>query len=301
MIKKVTVTCHVNGSIVFDLRSPELSGFFIRGIDGLGPSKANINMSEALSLDGSRFNSARTTLRNIVFNLGFLEMPTIEDTRQLSYKHFPVKHEVDIIVETDNKTVKTTGYVESNEPDIFNKQEVSLVSVLCPDPYFYSLSKTIVNFSNVVSAFSFPFSNESLTEKLIIFGNILIDPQQNVYYSGEAHVGIKMYIHFLGPVTNLTVYNLSTRESMILDSDILVALTGFGFDAGDEVIISTIKGEKYVTLIRNGESINILNVLGPESNWFTLETGDNVFYYTADSGASNAQFRIEHDILYEGI
>lgn len=301
MITKITVTNHRSETVEFVLRSPELSGFFIRGVDGLGPTKATINTSESLSLDGSTFNSARKEQRNIVLKLGFLENPTIEDTRQASYKYFPLKQRVKVVVETDNKTVQTYGYVESNEPDIFSKEETADISIICPDPYFYSVIAGVVNFSGVDAQFEFPFSNESLTEKLIIFGEIMTEPQQSIFYTGEAEVGFRMYIHAEGPVENVTIHNLVSLQSMTIDTDILTALTGEGLDHGDDIIISTLRGQKSVTLIRDGVSINILNALGPDSDWLTLSPGDNIFYYEATLGETNLEFRIEYDVLYEGI
>lgn len=301
MINVITVTNQRSESVVFDLRSPEQSGFFIRGVDGLGPVKATINTIESLSVDGSRFNSARLSERNILFKLGFLEKPTIEHTRQLSYKFFPLKSPVTITIETDIRTLHTHGYVESNEPDIFSKEEGSTISIICPDPFWHSMINIVVNFSGVTSLFSFPFSNESLTEKLIIFGDLQTEPQQNVFYSGEADTGFEMHILVTGNVGTFTVYNLGTRESMTIDADILALLTGSGLVAGDHIIVNTIKGSKSVTLIRDGVSINILNALGPDSDWFTLTRGDNVFYYTAAFGEANLQFRIEYEAIYEGI
>lgn len=301
MINKISITNHRSETVELDLRSPELSGFFIRGVDGLGPTKSTINTNESLSLDGSTFNSARKEQRNILFRLGFLENPTIEHMRQASYKYFPLKRRIKIVVETDNKIVQTWGYVESNEPDIFSKDESAAISVICPDPYFYSVVSGVVNFSGVTAQFEFPFSNESLTEKLIVFGDVSTEPQQNIFYFGEAEVGFRMYIHANGPVENITIYNLDSGDSMMIDTDILTSLTGEGLDDGDEIIISTLKGQKYVTLIRDGVEINILNALGPDSNWLSLNPGDNVFYYSASSGEINLQFRIEYDTLYEGI
>lgn len=301
MIKSITVTNHRNESIVLDLRSPEQSGFFIKGVDGLGPTKADINTTEALALDGSIFNSSRQTFRNIVFTLGFLENPSIEASRQNSYKYFPLQRKVDIVVETDVRTLRTEGYVESNEPNIFSKEEASNISIICPEAFFKSLTSITVPFSSTQSLFSFPFSNESLTEKLIIFGNLELDPQKVIDYTGEVSTGFIMHIHALGPVGTLTIRNLDSRETMTIDNDILESLTGYGLVDGDDIIISTTKGHKSVLLVRGGETFNILNALGPDSSWFSLNRGFNTFYFTADSGSQFLQFSIEYNLLYEGI
>ena len=61
------------------------------------------------------------------------------------------------------------------------------------------------------------------------------------------------------------------------------------------------KGLESITLIREGVSYNILNCLDKNTDWFTLAKGDNIFAFTADSGVTNLQFRIENKVIYEGV
>jgi len=301
MIKTIKVTNSYGQSLTFTLRSPEKSGFFIKSVDGLDPVKATINMTESLSLDGGRFNSARLNTRNIIMSIGLLTNPTIEDSRHTLYKYFPLKNEVKVVVETDTKTVQTYGRIESNEIDIFSKEESTLISILCPESFFTSLEDQVINFSSVVSSFTFPFSNESLVEKLIIFGNLLTTPTKNVYYDGDVPVGFQMHILISGAVGSFTIYKLETGDVMSLDADVIETLTGSSLDAGDEVYISTIKGNKRALLYRDGNEINILNALGKDTTWMELDRGDNTFYYSTDYGDNNLQFRIEYEELFEGI
>jgi hypothetical protein len=304
MIKSITVTNYLGDSIKLELGRPEQSGFLIKSISGLGPSKANINTTEVSTTDGSLFNSARLNQRNIVFDFIFVESinrESIEDIRQKSYKYFPIKKNVDLLIETDNRIVKTTGYVESNEPNIFSSQEGAQISIICPDPYFYSTEKTVTIFSGIEPLFEFPFENNSLTDNLLEFGEIIVNQEKTVFYKGDSEVGIVIYIHAIGEATNLTIYNALTREVLKIDTDRLEALTGSIIKAGDDIIISTIKGQKFIRLIRDGEYINILNCLGRNSDWFRLVKGDNVFVFTAETGDTNLQFRIENLIVYEGV
>lgn len=88
---------------------------------------------------------------------------------------------------------------------------------------------------------------------------------------------------------------------MRIDTDKLEAYTGSGIVAGDDIVICTVKGNKSITLIRGGKSTNILNCLEKNADWFQLAKGDNIFAYTAQSGGSNLQFKIENRIVYEGV
>lgn len=301
MIKSVVITNHLGESIELELRSPEKSGFFIQGIEGLGPSKATINTTELLTNDGSVWNSSRVASRNILFNLGFLEMPTIEVTRQRSYKYFPIKKRIGIVVKADTRTCETFGYVETNEPDIFSNQETTSISVICPDAYFHSLDIMNTVFSGTDHNFQFPFSNESLTVNKISFGDIHNDTQQTIFYEGDADVGVVIYIHALGLIEDITIYNSNTREIMRIDTDRLQTITGAPIGVGDDIVISTVKGDKSVTLVRNGISTNVLNALDKDADWFKLTKGDNIFAYTAGVGETNLQIRMQNQIIYEGV
>ena len=97
-------------------------------------------------MDGAIFNSSRATFRNIVFSIYFVDIPTIEDARLASYRWFSLKQKIKIIVKTDYRECECIGYVESNEPNIFSKREKTTISIICPDPYLYSITEKEYNF-----------------------------------------------------------------------------------------------------------------------------------------------------------
>lgn len=307
MIYSFTITNYLGDRIKLELGKPEFSGFLIKSVTGLGPSKANVNTTEVATNDGSMFNSARLSQRNIVFQLVFIDTvygETIEDVRQKSYKYFPLKKNLDLVIETDNRYVRAKGYVESNEPNIFSAQEGTQISIICPDPYFYSAGEdgnNVTDFYSVEPAFEFPFSNESLTEPLLVFGEIQIKTEGVLTYYGDSEIGMMIYIHAIGPASNINIYNTETREVMTINTAKIEMLTGKGIVASDDIVINTSKGEKSITLVREGKSYNILNCLDKNTDWFELVKGDNIFAFTAESGVTNLQFRIENKTIYEGV
>lgn len=292
MIKSITVTNHLGESLKMELAFPEKSGFAVHKIDGLGPPKANVNSIELATSDGSIFTSSRITSRNIIIGLKFLSKPTTEDVRQLTYKYFPIKKRIKLLVEADNRSCYTHGYVESNEPDIFSKDSGCQISVLCQDPYLYSEDINVTVFSGIDSMFEFEWSNESLSEDLIEFGEIKNNTFNAVYYNGEVDAGLTIIIHALNAVSNISIFNAKTNESMTINIDLI---------QGDDLIISTLKGGKYASLLRGGTYTNVLNLLDKSSNWFQLTKGENVFVYTAQVGVENLEFRMENHIVYEGV
>lgn len=331
MIKAFTITNHLNESLRLELTRPEDTGLIVKSIEGLGPVKADINFTEIATFDGALDNSARVGPRNIVIQLIFMEKPTIEDTRLLTYKYFPNKQLVTFGIETDNRHCEIVGRVEDNEPDIFSKQEGCEISILCPDPYFHAKNNTITKFSSVEPLFEFPFSNEldiiydhviddqgndvldsdnnlidtfELVEEdqyKIEFGEISFVVERNIYYEGDIETGVIITIHAIGVAKGITIYNGRTREMMKINDEKLIAIMGSGIQAGDEIIINTINGQKSIQMLRAGEYTNIINVLGKPITWFQIEKGDNLFICTAEEGTHNLQFKIDNKVLYEGV
>ena len=224
MIKSLTVTNDLGESIKLELMRPELSGFLVQSVDGLGPVKANINTTKMAVSDGSIYNSASLDQRSIVLNLIFLDSTdeSIEDLRHKSYRYFPLKKQIRFCVETDNRTSEVTGYVESNDPNIFNNQEGCSIAIVCTDPLFYTLHPSNTIFSGSEPVFEFPFSNESTSDPLLEMGTVKTNTEENVYYEGDSEVGVTIKIHSVGEASNVAIYNLNSREKMTIDTSKMI-------------------------------------------------------------------------------
>lgn len=301
MIKRVIVKNHLDESITFVLPYPERSGLAVSSIEGLGPVAATINTTETAVLDGVVFNSVRLPARNIVFNLFMMWASTIEESRLLTYKYFPVKRKITMYFETENREVEIEGYVESNEPEIFSDMERTTISVVCPDPFFYSVDPNEITFYGVEPKFEFPFSNESLTEPLIEMSEISNSPGRSLIYDGDTDVGMLIDVYASGMVGDLTFYNYATQESLTLLEDKIRSKTGSQISPGDEILISTMKGAKGAILIRNGQEINILNCLDKDSDWIQITKGQNFLSYETPTGSDYLMVKIMNRVAYQGI
>ena len=302
MIKSIKVTNPKGESLVLDLFHPEKSGLIVRSISGLGPPKANINSTDLATADGALYSSARASTRNIVFNLQFMFAPTIEDSRQLTYKYFPLKKLVKIEVETDNRNLETSGYVESNQPDIFSKEETTQISILCLNPFFYDPDPSVTQFATVTPTFEFPFSNESTTENLIEFGTINLDTRSTIDYVGDVDTGVLITIHALGSVSGyLTIYNVETQEKMVVDLAKIKTLIGKDYGSGDDIIISTVSGDKYVQVLHDGKYTNAIAAIEKLADWFQVSVGRNIFNFTVTKGIENLVMSFSYRNAYGGI
>lgn len=211
MVKSITVTNYLGVTETLVLRENEPEhGLIVQNVTGLGPVKADINTMSLATVDGSLFNSARLGERYVTLNLLFDYAPTIEASRQRTYQLFPVKKPVTLVIETDRRTLQVSGYVESNDPDIFSSLEGCQISIKCPDPYMYTAGengiKTVV-FYGIEPEFEFEFSNESDTTKLLKMGTIEDKSEKDIFYDGDSEVGITITIHSSGEAGDITIYN----------------------------------------------------------------------------------------------
>lgn len=286
MIESITVTNFKGESLLIELSNPSGSGLAVIGITGLGPVKADINTVSHATRNGSQFSSARVDNRNIVFR--FLFMPsdgdTIEDVRQRTYQYFPVMSEVALVFKTGSRNARIKGYVEANEPDIFSERETTQISIICTDPYFYDNStKQQIAFLEKRGMFSFPFFNSG-NVKEIKMGEIYKMTVKSLTYNGDAPTGIIMTLSFFGEVRGkIFICNKTTGQTLTLDTSQLVPVNRLG--NGDVIEISTLPGEKYARLIKNGSSsysdilecvdICTLDVVGGE-NQFEITTDSSI-------------------------
>ena len=277
MLQAITVENYLGEELTLSMFNPGRSGFYIKSVDGLGPSNATINVLDIVSIDGGIYNSAREDKRNIVMTLGAYDSTNVENLRQQTYRYFPIKRKLKLTFYTDLRTVTINGYVESNEPDIFSKDVTMKISIICPSPYFYDIYENAITFSGD-------------------------DAEHIIVYDGDMDTGTKITINCNGNVRGLKIENHKGQYIGINDSYLSKVISNPGnFTEGDVIVINTITNEKSIKLTRNGTDKNILNALDRKSKWLTIGKGNNTFKVTATDGLSNMFITMTNPVLYEGI
>lgn len=287
MIKSLTITNSLGESLNLELTNPWKNGVAIKSITGLGTPEYSVNTTPYASGDGSILGSIIASTRNILITLYPLFNPQVEDSRQLLYRYFQVKKEITLTFELDNRLVSIDGFVESNIPEIFSERELITISVICPDPYFKENFALSEFFYGEIPMFEFPFSNESLTEKLLVISELSLDNRATIYYDAEIDAGLLITIDCYTEPGDIVIYNVETLGNIKISSSKIEVITGKKLSEKDQVVISTYSGDKYVHLIREGLVINILGAVNKDLDWFTLHQGSNSYTYTtADEHAS---------------
>lgn len=261
--------------------------YILYKIEGLQPPSVNVNVSDNATSDGSTFNSARANSRNIVLYIAIKGV--VEVNRINLYKYFPLKKKIKLYYKNGTRDVYIEGYVELIECDLFSDKQVAQISIICPQPYFKAVDEVISYFSEVSSYFTFPFST---TKSGVELSAITTNIRKSIIYAGDVESGIIIKLYAIGEVVNPVIYDVFNRTYIKLNC---------AMEVNDEIIINTYKGEKSITLIRNGESSNVMGYMSADSTWLTLQSGDNVFTYDSDSGNSNLQLTFVTSILYGGV
>lgn len=256
-------------------------------IDGLNPVTATINTTEFATSDGAMFNSSRIGTRNIVLYIKIF--PDIEKNRLNLYSFFKIKSDVTLYFRHDSLNVYITGKVESFELDHFSNSQVAQISILCADPYFRSTESQLIEFSNVISLFEFPFS---IAEEGIEFSRIE-KVKTKIINAGEMSTGVTIQLYAsTDQILNPVIYNLTNNTYFGLN---------FDMNQGDLITITTHFNNKKVTLLRDGVETNILYAVQDGSTWLQLEPGENELSYSCDEGENNLTVSVEYTELFEGV
>lgn len=309
MIKAITVTNDNGESLRLELANPEPSEIVVESIEGLGPEKANISSTDNQVYDGSTYDSSNVPQKPININLKFQPNDgDVERIRHKCYDYFPTTKNVNLKIETDERYLNIDGYIESNLPEIFSEQEGAAITVLCMDPYFKGIINSEEILKGVEKDFSFPFSNESLTEKLLIMGNIYNDTTRSIYYHGEKEVGVKIRIDFSGDlpdvqgVNKLSIQNLSHNQKMVIDIKSFKTKENLTILDGDYILIDTTFGNKTMYYYQNNNEYNLLSYIDiKELSWVMLEPKYNMLQFDSTNNSNINGITINNKILYRGV
>lgn len=261
--------------------------YTIYKIVGLDPPAANINYSENAASDGGKINSVKVGKRNIVLYIKL--NGDIETNRIGLYKYFPIKKAVTLYFQNDSRDVYISGVVETLECNQFANPQVAQISIICADPYFKDINDMEIKLSDVTPLFEFPFSAPA---EGIEFSRLTINNRKTIINTSDIDTGVIIELYASGTVVNPTLYDVLGGKHIKLNLTMQPA---------DTIIINTNIDRKSITLIRAGVSSNALGYMRPDSKWFTLQAGDNVFTYDCDSGSANLLITFTASILYSGV
>lgn len=242
---------------------PNLDPVQIRGIDGLGPVKADILTTPFATGDGEIHQGSIVGKRNIVMTLGLNPNwvdQTVSSLRRQLYRYLLPKSWTKLrFFSDDMNTVDIEGYVESFEPNIFSQDPEIQVSVICPKPDFIEVDATIY------------------------YGTVDDGTAELQFeYLGDVEAGFEVRIDgsvanpsYTGPIDISMMQEPSPPEIFSIDPVTIDGLQYFK--------LSTVKGQKRAQkiLTADGEATNLLAMVSADSVWPTVKPGTNIFSVAA--------------------
>lgn len=253
--------------------------YVVLSVSGLNPPPASIYTAKSPNRKGVKYNGSTLNERTIIIAVKLLG--DIEANRNALYEWTDTEQYAKVHYRNGQKAVYCEGHVQDCEVDIFTDNEVVNVAILCENPYWKALQEISTDISTTLKQFTFPFAIDAAG---IPFSTLRDDNTTNVFNTG-AETGVRIIIDCRAELKNLRIYDArdTARQFML----------NYTFPAGWVVEINTEASPKYVRAIKpDGSTVNLLRYIANNPTWFTLRKGNNLFGYTADSGAAEAEISV---------
>lgn len=264
MLQSLSVTGG-RADYTFLMSASESSGALILDIAGIAEISQEVVVEK--TNNNPVITNVNTQARNIVLTLR-ITAADVEGKRRYLRGVFPVGKEILLTFVTDHNTQKIYGTVESFDNPIFMEESTLTVSIMCPNPNFFS---------------------DTVTESFTNTG--IID------YQGENPAGMFVTLGGLHNQTADFIFgNATNSESIGFNLDQIEAIVG-ELQETDTIIISTGTTKKCV-LMRNGQEINIFSAVKIPFKWVTLEPGENELVVTPVVGTT---ISVSYNKAYEGL
>jgi hypothetical protein len=243
-------------------------------IEGLEPVKATLTSSGYVGEDGEIFQSAKRVARNIKIKLDLdpdFIANTYESLRQGLYPFFTPKSQIKLRFYSDTGLyVDINGVVEDFASPLFQQDPIVNISIMCFLPDFTD--------PRIVSVDGFTVDDDE---------DMVLD------YPGSVETGTVVTLNVNRVLTDFTIYNMDEGGN-ILQLDFAGALVD-----GDQLVVSSLKGSKGITLTRIGVSSSYLYGRSSQSSWIELDQGLNNFRIYAPGDP--IPYVLEYVVRYGGL
>lgn len=278
MLTKIEVI-NVRGENLALPLETSISGYLVKGVDGLDPVKASIASTPFGQQDGEVIQAARRGSRNIVLHLGLeadYVTKTVQGLRKHLYKFFMPKSEITLRFYIDDiPYAEISGVVESMESPLFTDKPEAIISVMCFRPDLVSSDPIVLSWGSDNGHHS----------------PVTID------YDGDVATGV--------------VFKLDIPQSIPLISEVGVRnITPSGLTQGfsifkdlgplDSLEMSSIAGNKYIRRVHPQTGTqSLLDLAEGDSIWIQLHPGPNRF--SVATPFVDVPYTITYNNVYGGL
>lgn len=247
---------------------------------GLNPPSASIFTAKSPNRKGVKYNGSTLNERTIVLQIKILG--DIATNRNALYAWVDSEQYCKVSYKNELKNVYCEGHIQDCDIDLFTNNEIVNVSILCENPYWITVHEESVSLTSVVKNFVFPFA---INVAGIPFSTITRSAEVTINNAG-AETGARFIIKCDSEIQNLTIYDgKDASRKFVISTTLLINWI---------VVIDTDRSPKTVKAYKpDGTTENLLKYVN-NPTWFTIKKGENVFGYTATSGADNADITISY-------
>lgn len=269
--------------------------FELTNVDGQTTAAASISSSVTSGADGDVVNNVQANARSIVLDLRVKGGVDVEDAKRYILKIVKVKQRGSLVWTQNDRDLTISGIVESIDMPRWTNAVMLQVTLHCDQPFWEDVDNIVEQISEAVDLH---FFTDSATDMLyfpedgIALGEYDTIRTKEFYNEGDVSVGLEISIVALDTVTNPIIYDGNGNFFGV----------GYGdgerqviMRAGDNIVITTHKGRKNVTM--GGKSL--LAKIKPQSTWLQLAAGDNLFTINSDDDSlSNMAFSLTYKQRY---
>lgn len=274
MIEKIEVRTLFGKQLTLQMQDSD-NGLFIKELEGLDPTKANIVTTSFAGRDGVQRQASRREARYPKIKLGFDPGAglSVSSLRDELYKLFMTKMQITLrYFRTDGLVVDVEGEIEDFVSPRNTQDPDATIHIFCFDPDFKGIVTKVANGQTV--------TGEDAEGRILD-------------YAGTVETGFlfKMTVPYNVPVFSLT--NIpGDNNARVLDFN-------YPMQAGDLIEISTVTGDKGAWVTRGGQRKSALNGVSAISDWVNLYQGENLISVFMEGAPVN--FTIEYTDKYGGI
>lgn len=280
-----------NGQELDLLRNPH---FILSGAEGLHGVEVDIGESESPYMDGTNIENVKAMPRGIDLTLTL--RGNVEEAINAVTSVVKSKQIVTLKEESSKGEITVKGVVSIPPYSRMLQTCKITLSIYCGQPYWEDLVQMVAEIVEALGLLFFPEEGQYFTFDGRPFGVLDTSLEKTFVNDGDTDVGMTITINTYGEVKNPRISCSSGSQNgwwMQLNTTL---------EDDDEVEISTVHGNKYITIngseMYNGEPVtNLLEFNG--ENWLQLEQGENTFNITAMSGVTNLHYTISYKRRFE--
>ena len=161
----------------------------------------------------------------------------------------------------------------------------------CPDPLFSEKVESKVTVANTIPMFRFPLiiSKNPSPPGGVVFGMKQPSLFITINNRGAIDIGMKIVFKANGTLRGPSLIDANTQKYFKVNKTM---------QAGEEIMINTIIGQKKIQGTLNGITSNYFKYRDLDSEWLQLKVGKNLFRYDADENIENLEVYIYFNNKY---